>query len=173
MTDQHDPGQTARLVSDITRAYRQRAADPDTRPVTYQEAIGGNIVDQIGRYRELADRDVMARAIATLGARGTYQPSEHVNEEEFPPLTVPELLEMLALGEVIARYYRHPSHVDHAVRVGATWEEIAAATGTTAEETRAAYREWAEGQHQLHADVGLGLDDDQYATALELAGWED
>jgi hypothetical protein len=93
--------------------------------VTYREACNGSIVDHIGRYRELADRDVMARAIATLRARGTYQPSEHVNEGEFPPLTVPELLETLALGEVIARYYRHPCQVDHAVRVGATWEEIA------------------------------------------------
>jgi hypothetical protein len=173
MTDQHDPSQTARLVGDITRAYRQRAADPDTRPVTYREAIGRNIVDQISRYRQLADRDVMARAIATLKARGTYKPSEHVNEEEFPPLTLPELLEMLTLGEVIARYYRHPSHVDHAVRVGATWEEIAAAIGATAEEARAAYHEWAESQHQLHAAIGLGLDDDQYAIALELADQED
>ena len=171
MTDQHDPGQTARLVSDITWAYRERAADE--RPVTYREACNGSIVDHIGRYRELADRDVMARAIATLRDRGTYRASKHLNEEEFPPLTVPELLEMLALGEVIARYYRHPSHVDHAVRVGATWEEIAAATGTAAEGARATYREWAEGQHQLHADVGLGLDDDQYAAVLELAGQED
>ena len=166
MTDQHDPGQTARLVSDITRAYRERAADE--RPVTYREACNGSIVDHIGRYRELADRDVMARAIATLGARGTYQPSEHVNEEEFPPLTVPELLEMLALGEVIARYYRHPSHVDHAVRVGATWEEIAAATDMTPNAARTAYREWAEGQHTY-----AGMSDAEYAAALKLADRED
>jgi hypothetical protein len=30
----------------------------------------------------------------------------------------------------------------------------------------------AEGQHQLHADTGLGLDDAEYATALELATGE-
>ena len=168
MTDQSGPGQTARLVGGITRAYRQRAADPDTRPVTYREASEGSIVDQIGRYRQLADRDVMARAIATLRARGTYQPSEHVNEEEFPPLTVPELLETLALGEVIARYYRHPCQVDHAVRVGATWEEIAAATDMTPDAARAAYREWVEGQHTY-----AGMSDAEYAAALELAGQED
>jgi hypothetical protein len=165
MTGQNDPGETARLVGGITQAYRERAADAAAeRPVTYQEACSGSIVDQIDRYRELADRDVMARAIATLRARGTYKPSKHVNEEEFPPLTVPELLEMLALGEVIARYYRHPCHVDHAVRVGATWEEIAAVTGTTPEAARAAYREWAESQHTY-----AGMGDADYAVALALA----
>ena len=173
MTDQHDPGQTARLVGDITQAYRERAANETARrPVTYQEAMDGDIVDQIGRYRKLADRDVMARAIATLKARGTYEPSKHVNEEEFRALTVPELLEMLALGECIARYYRHPSQVDRAIRTGATWDQVAAATGTTAETARAAYREWAEGQHRLHAIMGIGLDDAEHAAALELADRE-
>jgi hypothetical protein len=133
-------------------------------PVTYDEASGGNIVDQIDRYRELADHDVMARAIATLKARGTYQPDRHVNEDRFPPLTVAEHLEMLALGERIARYYRHPSQVDHAVRAGATWQQIADATGTTAQAARAAYREWAEGQHKY-----AGMGDAEYAAALELA----
>ena len=83
---------------------------------------------------------------------------------------------MLALGERIAGYYRHPSQVDKAVRAGATWDQIAAATGITAEDARAAYREWAEGQHQLHADTGLGLlglDDAGYAAALKLAKRED
>ena len=77
---------------------------------------------------------------------------------------------MLALGERIARYYRHPSQVDQAVRTGATWEQIAAATGITEARARAAYREWADGQHRLHADMGIGLDDAEYAAALERAG---
>ena len=70
---------------------------------------------------------------------------------KYPPLTVAEHLEVLALGERIARYYRHPSQVDKAVKAGASWEQIAAATGTTAEAARAAYREWAEGQHSTRA----------------------
>jgi len=121
----------------------------------------GRIVDQIDRYGELADRDVMARSIATLKARGTYEPNEYVNEAKFPPLTVAGHLEMLALGERIARYHRHPSQVDHAVKAGASWAQIAAATGTTEDASRAAYREWAEGQHE-HAD----MDDGEYAAAL-------
>jgi hypothetical protein len=139
-----------------------------TGPATYDEATGGNIVDQIARYRELAGRDVMARSIATLKARGTYEPNEYVNEVKFPPLTVAEHLEMLALGEVIARYYRHPSQVDNAVKAGATWDQIAAATGTTADAARAAYIEWAEGQHKY-----TGMNDAEYAAALEAAAEPD
>jgi hypothetical protein len=36
---------------------------------------------------------------------------------------------MLAVGEVIARHYRHPPQVHHTVTAGATWEQTAAATG--------------------------------------------
>ena len=41
-----------------------------TGPQTYHEASGGNIVDQMDRYRELADHDLMARSIAILKVRG-------------------------------------------------------------------------------------------------------
>jgi len=132
--------------------------------VTYHEASDGNIVDQIDRYRELAEHDVVARSIATLKARGTYEPNEYVNDEKFPPLTADEYLEMLALGERLARYYRHPSQVDKAVRARASWAQIAAATGTTVDAARAAYREWAEGQHKY-----AGMDDAEYAAAIEAA----
>ena len=127
-------------------------------------------MDQIDRYRELADHDTMARSIATLKARGTYEPNRHVNDEKFPPMTVAEHLEMFALGERIARYYRHPSQVDHAVKAGASWAQIAAATGTTENAARTAYREWADGQHRLHAEMGIGLDDDEHAAAIKAAG---
>ena len=148
------------------------AGEAAKRPITYNEASSGNIVDQMDRYRELADRDLMARSIATLKARGTYEPNEHVNEEKFPPLTAAEHLELLALGERIARYYRHPSQVDKAVKAGASWAQIAAATGTTEEAARAGYRQWAGGQHRLRSDFPggtIGLDDDEYAAAIEAA----
>jgi hypothetical protein len=141
-----------------------------TGPQTYHEAAGGSIAGQIDRYRQLAEHDALAGAIAIGKARGTYEPGQYVNEQRYPPLTVAGHLEMLALGEVIARYYRHPSQVDKAVRAGATWEQIAAATGTTTEAARAAYVEWAKGQHRLHADMGIGLDDAEYAAALKTAG---
>ena len=109
------------------------------RPITCNQASGGNLAGQIDRYRDLAGREAMARSIAILKARGTYQSGEHVSEEKFPPLTVAGHLEMFALGERTARYYRHPSQVGQAVRAGATWQQIAAATGTTEEAARAAY----------------------------------
>jgi hypothetical protein len=141
-----------------------------TGPTTYHEAGDGNIADQMDRYRELAEHDTMASSIAILKARGTYEPNEHVNDEKFPPLTAAEHLEILALGERIARYYRHPSQVDKAVKAGATWAQIAAATGTTEDAARTAYREWAIGQHRLYADIGIGMGDDEYAAAIKAAG---
>jgi len=139
-------------------------------PVTYYEAAGGNIADQMDRYRELAEHDALARSIAILKARGTFEANKHVNDEKFPPLTAAERLEMLALGERIARYYRHPAQVDKAVKAGASWAQIAAATGTTEDSVRAAYCEWADGQHRLHSGGYGGLDDAEYAAAIEAAG---
>jgi hypothetical protein len=134
-------------------------------PQTYHEAMDLSLRDQVDRYEELTDRNLMARSIATLQARGEYDEDKHPGPGEYQPLTVAEHLEMLALGAAIAFYYRHPAGVDHAARAGATWEQIAAARNTTAEAARAAYREWAEGQHKY-----AGMSDAEYAAALERAG---
>ena len=86
-----------------------------------------------------------------------------------------ERLELLANGEVLARYYRHPATLAHAVEAGASWEQIAAARGTSAEQARQDYREWAEGQHDLWTgkwggEPGRsGLDDAGYAAAIARA----
>jgi len=135
------------------------------RPLTYQQAMDLGLPDQRARYEELTGRDLTARSIATLKARGEYDASKHPDPAGYPPLTVAGHLEMLALGEAIAFCYRHPAGVGHAVRAGATWEQIAAARNTTAEAARAAYREWAEGQHNY-----AGMGDAEYAAAIEAAG---
>jgi hypothetical protein len=134
-------------------------------PLTYHQAMDLSLRDQVARYEELTDRELMARSIATLQARGEYDQDKHPDPGKYQPLTVAEYLEMLALGEAIAFYYRHPAGVDHAVRAGATWEQIASARNTTAEAARAAYREWAEGQHKY-----AGMSDAEYAAALRAAG---
>ncbi len=136
-----------------------------TGPLTYHEAMDLSLPDQRARYEELTDRNQMARSIATLQARGEYNEDKHPDPGEYQPLTLAEHLEMLALGEAIAFYYRHPAGVDDAVRAGATWEQIAAARNTTAEAARAAYCEWAEGQHKY-----TGMSDADYAAAIEAAG---
>jgi len=100
----------------------------------------------------LTGRDLLARTIATLQAGGTYDPSLHSDPQEYPPLTVEEHLEILALGEVIAGFYRHPSHVRQALAAGATWQQVAAATGTDEEQVRQLYREWIAKQDGLQAD---------------------
>jgi len=134
-------------------------------PLTYHEAMDLSLRYQIARYEELTDRNLMARSIAALQARGEYDKDKHPDPGEYPPLTAAEHLEMLALGEAIAFYYRHPSQVDGAVRAGATWAQIAAARNTEPEAARAAYREWADGQHTY-----AGMGDDEYAAALRAAG---
>ena len=138
-------------------------------PQTYHEASDGDLSDQIGRYKELSCRDLTARSIATLKARGewTEERARVLDPGKYPPLTVAEHLEMLALGERIARYYRHPSQVDNAARAGASWDQIAAATGTTEDAARAAYRDWAEGQHKY-----AGMSNATYVEALYLADRE-
>jgi hypothetical protein len=134
------------------------------RPLTYHQAMDLSLPDQIVRYEELTDRDLMARSIAILQFRGEYDEDKHPARDDYQPLTVAEHLEMLALGEAIAFYYRHPAGVDHAVKAGATWEQIAASRNTAPEMARAAYREWAEGQHQYG-----GMADDEYTAALRAA----
>jgi hypothetical protein len=144
-----------------------------TRPATYNEAdeIDWDIVKAQARYEDLTDRDLYARSRAALEARGEYDPARHGTRTP-EPLTVDERLELLANGEVLARYYRHPATLAHAVEAGASWEQIGAARGTSAEQARQDYREWAEGQHNLWTgkwggEPGRsGLDDAGYAESL-------
>ena len=151
-----------------------------TGPVTYREADGidWGIVKAQARYEELTDRDLYARSRAALEARGEYNPARH-GTAVLEPLTVDERLELLANGEVLARYYRHPAALAHAVEAGASWEQIAAARGSSAEQARHEYREWAEGQHDLWTgkwggEPGRsGLDDAGYAEAIARAGEPD
>ncbi len=145
--------------------------DHDT--TTNDEASAMRWADVLNRYQALNDRDSMARAIATLQARGEWNEDRSLNPEDYPPLTAAEHLEMLALGEVMARHYRHPAQIHHAVMAGATWAQIAAATGGDPDQARQAYRAWAEGQHLLRSDFPggtIGLGDEEYAAAIKAAG---
>ena len=144
-----------------------------TGPMTYDEAATMPLADVINRHQALNDRDAMAWAIATLQARGQWGYDRSLNPEDYPPLTLAEHLEMLALGEALARHYRHPALVHHAVIAGATWEQIAAATGGDPDQARQAYRAWAEGEHRLRQDFPggtIGLGDEEYAAAVKAAG---
>ena len=99
-------------------------------PGTYGDAASISFPDALMRWQELDRRDRVA------GADG----------EDAPPLTVPEHLELLALGEVLVRHFRHPSIVQRALTAGATWQQVADATGCTPGEGLAAYLGWKDGR---------------------------
>jgi len=161
MTDQPDR-QPIRTFSDASHRY------DSTRP-------GTALSHARERFEELSDRDVSARAIATLKARGEYQPGPHHNEAMYPPLTGDEHLEVLALGELLARYYRHPTYVHHALTAGASWAQISGALGCGEGDAREAYRRWADGQHQLWRDYDckFGMDAGEHARAVRRAAEPD
>jgi hypothetical protein len=141
---------------------------------TYQETSGRYraTTDARERFEELAVRDVSARAFAALVARGDYDPRIHGDAGGSGPLTVTEHLELLAAGELLARYYGHPAHVHRALQAGATWEQVAAATGRDEAQARRDYRGWAEDEHRLWADCNgeFGMDAAEYAAAIARAG---
>jgi hypothetical protein len=88
-------------------------------------------------------------------------------KEAATSLDVPESLELLALGEVVARKARNSQLVGFraALRGGATWAQIAAAVDLTPEEAWAAYHRLIEGQERARL-----LEPDAAAAARELAG---
>jgi hypothetical protein len=152
------------------------------RPATYNRASAEyNIVTARKRHDELALRALSAGAAAGLRERGEFDPQKagHQLLAESEPLSAAERLELMATGEVVARHYRHPADLDHAVKAGATWEQIGDARGESAEEVRREYRQWAEGQHDMWASTGVwegepphrfGMNDADYADAMRAAG---
>jgi hypothetical protein len=140
---------------------------------TYQETSDRYAAtgDARERFEELAVRDVSVRAFMGLVARGAYDPLIHGEVGGFESLTVTEHLELLAAGELLARYYRHPAHAHRALQAGATWEQVAAATGCDEAQARRDYREWAEDEHRLWADCNgeFGIDAAEYAAAIARA----
>ncbi len=173
---QDPPGPPGRDASIRPAQTDAEATEAQERPVSYYltPGPGRTWLDARDRYHELTQRDLHARSIATLKARGDYDPAKH-GSDDVAPLTLREYLEVLANGEVTARVYRHPYQLHQALEAGATWHQIAEATGTEEAQLRVEYREFAEGQHRLWAEdsltgIRLGMDDAQYAEALARAG---
>jgi hypothetical protein len=140
------------------------------RALTYYQAEASYrcTIDARERFEELTNRHLTVRAHATLKARGTYDPQLHGDADKYQPLTTEEHLEILAAGEMLARYYRHPALIHQAATAGASWPQIAAATGSDEATVRHAYREWADGQHRLYSDYQgkFGMDDAGHAAAI-------
>ena len=113
----------------------------------------------------LSRRDSGAATLDTVPERDDDDWSSLLSDQT--SLDVPESLELLALGEVIARKAHDSRLVGFraALRGGATWEQIAAALDLTPAEAWAAYHRLIEGQERSAA-----LDPQAAADARELAG---
>ncbi|MGY1593003.1 hypothetical protein ACI79D_13570 [Geodermatophilus sp. SYSU D00708] len=112
----------------------------------------------VRRYEELRTRDSLADPDDAGGPR---------------PLDRGEALELLALGEVIARRAGQGRQltVRTARSAGASWAEIGQALGTTRQSAWEAHRRWIDGQAAQHGTVGeIGFDAADAAAARALAG---
>lgn len=92
------------------------------------------------------------------------------------PLTRGEALEMLALGEAIARKaaYGRQLSVRSARRAGASWAQIGAALGTSKQAAWEAHSRWIDEQAERRGSPGhVGWDDNDVAAARRLAGEPD
>lgn len=90
-----------------------------------------------------------------------------------PPLEHAEALELLALGEVIARKagYGRQLGVRSARAAGASWAEIGAALGTSKQAAWEAHGRWIDEQAEQHRRAGHeGFDAGGEAAARGLAG---
>lgn len=112
------------------------------------------------RFDELTLRDALASMAGDEAPDG-------------PPLAREESLELLALGELIARKaaYGRQLAVRSARAGGASWSEIGAALGMSKQAAWAAHSQWIEDQAERHRRDGVsGMDPDMADVARRLAG---
>ncbi|MCW2875903.1 MAG: hypothetical protein JWQ95_3 [Sphaerisporangium sp.] len=144
---------------------------PDS-PTSPHELSDVPISTRLERWHELSGRDLHVQAIAALKSRGDYDPSRYGDADKYPPLTAGEHVELLVLGESIARSVRNPAHVDRALQAGVTWQQVATATGQDEQDARQDYQMWADDRHDLHQDypgTTSGMTDEQHARATARA----
>ncbi|MBM7807815.1 hypothetical protein JOD57_003652 [Geodermatophilus bullaregiensis] len=110
----------------------------------------------VRRYEELRARDSLADPDDPGGPR---------------PLSREEALELLALGEVIARRAAQGRQltVRTARTTGASWAQIGRALGATRQSAWEAHRRWVDAQVARRGESGhMGFDDDEAAEARAL-----
>jgi len=119
--------------------------DTANYPVTYRQAAAVPVSEALMRYQLLARRNLLSKTAASFRLQGRRRRGGAASE----PLTVLERLELLALGEHLARHFRHPALVHYAVQAGATWPQIAAALDRKSLHVRQDYADWVDGQRAL------------------------
>ena len=147
---------------------RQAALTTDTDGVSIDYMITPDTTRQYltlltaaARFDELSLRDALA------SMTGTEEPDGP------PPLGRDEALELLALGELIARKasYGRQLAVRSARASGASWSEIGSALGISKQAAWQAHSQWIEDQVEQHRRDGVsGMDPDIADAARRLAG---
>ena len=120
----------------------------------------------VARYEELRSREALA------DMAGAESPDVADGER----LPTSDVLEMLALSEVIARKagYGQQLAVRTARAAGASWTAIARALGTSKQAAWEAHTRWIEDQADRHRGTGHeGLDEDEAERLRRLAGSPD
>ncbi len=118
----------------------------------------------VARYDELRARDLLASTAAGMSDDDPSGPD---------PLPRQEALELLALGEVIARKagYGRQLTVRSARTAGASWSQIGAALGTSKQSAWEAHSRWIDQQARQHGQLGYeGMNEREAAAARALAG---
>lgn len=121
------------------------------------------------RFEALRTRDALASSADDEDEPGFV-------DDEAPPLIREEALELLALGEALARKaaYGRPHSVRSARRAGASWSQIGAALGTSKQAAWEAHNRWIDEQAKQDREAGRwGLDDEEIDAARTLAGEPD
>jgi hypothetical protein len=130
--------------------------------------------DAIERDYTLAT--AVARFDALRGRAALASTAEEMDDEIAgpPPLGQSEALELLALGELIARKAAYGRQLDvrAARRAGASWSLIGAALGTSKQSAWEAHNRWIDLQAERRArgEEHDGLSPDDVAAARRLAG---
>lgn len=123
------------------------------------------LLTAVARYDELRTRDALAPPPDRDDGDGFVA--------EAQPLSGVEALELIALGELIARKagYGRQLAVRTARANGASWSQIGAALGTSKQSAWEAHTRWIDEQARQHAENGHeGFDADDVTAARALAG---
>lgn len=124
------------------------------------------LLTAVARYDALRARDALASPADEDDSPTPPDPGAE-------PLTRGEALELLALGEVIARKagYGRQLSVRSARQAGASWSQIGAALGTSKQAAWETHNRWIDEQAREHRRDGhWGWDENDVAAARTLAG---
>jgi hypothetical protein len=125
----------------------------------------------VARFDELRARDILADGEPEPGA---VPPGSGDGDPPEPALLASQqALELLALGEVVARKaaYGRQLTVRSAREAGASWSQIGAALGISKQSAWEGHNRWIDQQVSEHSRIDYtGLDEQEAAAARELAG---